>query len=51
MKWKMNRRRFLKQTGTISCFEYEYHWENSLPEIAQSVVYSDKVASEIAAKS
>jgi len=30
------------------CFEYEYHWENSLPEMAPSVVYFDKVAKEIA---
>ena len=32
-------------------FEYEYHWENSLPELAQSVEYFDKVAKEIAEKS
>ena len=31
-------------------FEYEYHWENSLPELAESVKYFDKVAKEIAAK-
>jgi sugar phosphate isomerase/epimerase len=28
-------------------FEYEYHWENSLPELAQSVVYFNKVAAEL----
>jgi sugar phosphate isomerase/epimerase len=28
-------------------FEYEYHWENSLPELAQSVVYFDKIAAEL----
>jgi sugar phosphate isomerase/epimerase len=27
--------------------EYEYHWENSLPEIAQGVAYFDKVAAEL----
>jgi sugar phosphate isomerase/epimerase len=27
--------------------EYEYHWGHSLPEIAQSVAYFDKVAAEI----
>lgn len=30
--------------------EYEYHWENSLPEISQSIAYFDKVATELAAK-
>jgi sugar phosphate isomerase/epimerase len=30
-------------------FEYEYHWENSLPELAKSVEYFDKVAGEILA--
>jgi sugar phosphate isomerase/epimerase len=29
--------------------EYEYNWENSMPEIAQSVAYFDKVAAELAA--
>ncbi len=28
--------------------EYEYHWDNSLPEIAQCVQYFDKVAAELA---
>jgi len=28
-------------------FEYEYHWENSLPELAKSVEYFDKVAADI----
>ena len=28
--------------------EYEHNWENSLPEIAQSVAYFDKVAAELA---
>jgi sugar phosphate isomerase/epimerase len=31
----------------VFAFEYEYHWENSLPEIAKSVEYFDKVAAEI----
>jgi sugar phosphate isomerase/epimerase len=30
--------------------EYEYHWKTSLPEIAQSVAYFDKVAAELAKK-
>jgi len=28
--------------------EYEYHWKTSLPEVAQSVAYFDKVAAELA---
>ncbi len=28
--------------------EYEYNWDKSLPEIAQSVAYFDKVSAEIA---
>jgi sugar phosphate isomerase/epimerase len=32
------------------CFEYEYHWENSLPEIAQSIMFFEEVASQIAAR-
>jgi sugar phosphate isomerase/epimerase len=31
-------------------FEYEYHWENSLPELAQSVAYFDKIAAELLAE-
>ncbi|MCC6127264.1 MAG: sugar phosphate isomerase/epimerase [Pirellulales bacterium] len=31
-------------------FEYEYHWENSLPEIARSVVYFEKIAAELLAQ-
>jgi hypothetical protein len=31
--------------------EYEYHWETSMPEIAQSIAYFDKVSAELAAKS
>ena len=30
--------------------EYEHNWLNSLPEIAESVKYFDKVAAELAAK-
>ena len=30
--------------------EYEYHWENSLPELAKSVEYFDKVAAEIGSR-
>jgi sugar phosphate isomerase/epimerase len=29
--------------------EYEYNWENNLPEIAQGVAYFDRVAAELAA--
>jgi sugar phosphate isomerase/epimerase len=29
--------------------EYEYHWDNSLPELAQCVAYFDRVAIELAA--
>jgi sugar phosphate isomerase/epimerase len=32
----------------VFSIEYEYHWDNSLPEIAQSVAYFDKVAAELA---
>jgi sugar phosphate isomerase/epimerase len=34
----------------VFSIEYEYHWENSLPEIAQCVKYFDKVAAQIAAQ-
>lgn len=30
----------------VFSIEYEYNWENSVPEIAQSVAYFDKVASQ-----
>ncbi len=36
-----------QQFKGVFSFEYEYHWENSLPELAQSVEYFDKVAAEI----
>jgi len=39
------RRQGLKAVFSI---EYEYHWETSLPEIAQCVKYFDKVAAELA---
>jgi sugar phosphate isomerase/epimerase len=29
--------------------EYEYHWDNSVPELAQCVAYFDRVAVELAA--
>ncbi len=31
----------------VFSIEYEYHWTNSLPEIAKCVVYFDKVAAEL----
>ncbi len=34
----------------VFSFEYEYHWENSLPELAKSVEYFDKVAAEIGSR-
>ena len=40
------RRQKLKAVFSI---EYEYHWENSLPEIAQCVAYFDQVALNLAA--
>ena len=36
-----------QQFKGVFSFEYEYHWENSVPEIAKSVEYFDKVAAEI----
>jgi sugar phosphate isomerase/epimerase len=36
-----------QQFKGVFSFEYEYHWENSLPELAQSVEFFDKVAAEI----
>jgi sugar phosphate isomerase/epimerase len=32
----------------VFSIEYEYHWDNSLPEIAQCVGYFDKIAAELA---
>jgi sugar phosphate isomerase/epimerase len=32
----------------VFSIEYEYHWDNSLPEIAKSVAYFDRVALELA---
>jgi sugar phosphate isomerase/epimerase len=40
------RRQKLKAVFSI---EYEYNWDNSLPEIAQCVAYFDRVAVELAA--
>ena len=33
----------------VFSIEYEYHWDNSLPEIAKCVAYFDRVALELAA--
>ena len=38
------RRQKLKAVFSV---EYEYHWDNSLPEIAQCVAYFDRVALEL----
>lgn len=40
----------IKRQGIKAVFsiEYEYNWTSSLPEIAQSVAYFDKVAAELA---
>jgi sugar phosphate isomerase/epimerase len=35
----------------VFSIEYEYHWDNSLPEIAQCVANFDKFAAELQAKS
>ncbi len=42
----------IRRQGVKAVFsiEYEYHWEESLPEIAQSVAYFDKIAAELSAK-
>jgi sugar phosphate isomerase/epimerase len=40
-----------QQLKAVFSFEYEYHWENSLPEIAKSAEYFDRVAAEIATQS
>jgi sugar phosphate isomerase/epimerase len=32
----------------VFSIEYEYHWDNSVPEIAECVAYFDKVAAELA---
>ena len=39
----------IKRQGLEAVFsaEYEYHWENSVPEIAQGMAYVDKVAAEL----
>jgi sugar phosphate isomerase/epimerase len=39
----------IKRQGLKAVFsiEYEYNWDNSLPEIAQSAAYFDKVAEEL----
>ena len=41
----------LKRQGVKGVFsiEYEYNWDNSLPEITQCVAYFDKIAAELAA--
>lgn len=40
----------VKRQGIKAVFsiEYEYHWDNSLPEIAQCVAYFDKTAATLA---
>jgi hypothetical protein len=34
----------------VFSIEYEYHWDDSVPEIAQGVAYFDKIAAELQAK-
>ncbi|HPM80053.1 MAG TPA: sugar phosphate isomerase/epimerase [Candidatus Anammoximicrobium sp.] len=36
--------------NAVFSIEYEYNWENSVPEIAQGVAYFDKVAAELAGR-
>ena len=31
------------------CVEYEYHWENSVPEIAECVKFFNRTCAELAA--
>jgi sugar phosphate isomerase/epimerase len=42
----------IKRQGVKGVFsiEYEHNWMNSVPEIAECVVYFDKVAAELAAE-
>jgi sugar phosphate isomerase/epimerase len=35
----------------VFAIEYEYNWENSVPDIAKCVAYFDKIAAELPAKS
>jgi len=44
--------REIKRQGIKAVFsiEYEYNWENSLPEIAESVKFFDKVAAQLLAE-
>jgi len=39
-----------QQIQAVFSIEYEHNWDNSLPEIAQSVAYFDKVAAELGGK-
>jgi len=33
----------------VFCVEYEYNWENSSPEIAQSIKFFNKICDELVA--
>jgi len=39
---------YRQQLKAVFSIEYEYHWENSLPDMVESVAYFDKVAAELA---
>jgi sugar phosphate isomerase/epimerase len=38
-----------QRVKAVFSIEYEYNWDNSLPEITQCVAYFDKIAAELAA--
>jgi sugar phosphate isomerase/epimerase len=40
---------YRQKVKAVFSIEYEYNWENSLPDIAQSIAFFDKVAAELAA--
>jgi sugar phosphate isomerase/epimerase len=39
---------YRQKLKAVFSIEYEYHWENSLPDMVESVAYFDKVAAELA---
>jgi sugar phosphate isomerase/epimerase len=39
---------YRQKLKAVFSIEYEYHWENSVPDMAESVAYFDKVAAELA---
>jgi sugar phosphate isomerase/epimerase len=39
---------YRQKLKAVFSIEYEYHWENSVPDMVESVAYFDKVAAELA---